>query len=535
MFGSSQCDTRGSRSSSHTASRVVIVGGGTAGWLAALMLKARLGGSAHVQVIESSDVPTIGVGEGSTGLLPTVLRSIKINEDAFLQAARATLKLGIIHKDWRRPGFTHCGPIDNPSNYVPALRGSDVPIAQAGLAASGRRIVQSHLNGWLIERGGAPAAQSATGIELLPSYAYHFDAAAVARHLFKEAQAREIQTTVGTVSEVRRSANGNITALALADGRSVTGDWFIDCTGFARALIKGAPATGWKSYTNELLVDAAVTFVSPHDRTGDIPNATLAWARNAGWIWGIPTADRIGFGYVYASSFISADEACCEVKKAIRRPLTFGRHLRFATGRLERFWVGNCIALGLAAAFAEPLEATSIHATLLQILLLQKALSDPNRPPTAADAYNRRVAAIYDDFKDFLVLHYLTRGRQTPFWLAAADAASASRFGRMTAEWAARFPRHSDFATSSGAISANLFLPILDGLGLLNRRTAGASLTAIERAAAIRLSELHKNFASRAISHRELLALLMRPQDEMHDMRPPAAAFEEQLKSSDAA
>lgn len=219
----------------------------------------------------------------------------------------------------------------------------------------------------------------------------------------------------------------------------------------------------------------------------------------------------MGFGYVYSSAHTSGDAAEKEARKALKQPLDLVRRLTFESGRLETFWKANCVGLGLAAAFVEPLEATSIHACIVQVLLFADALTQGPISTPVISRYNHRVAAMYDDFKDFIVLHYLTPSRRTAFWEDASRIASRSRFAQLVPTWKKRFPTEHDFATASGTISANLFLPVLDGLNLLSKSSARRTLDAKEQMSGRRMIEIHREFASNALSHADFLQLLTHP------------------------
>ena len=496
----------------------VIVGGGTAGWLTALFL-ARHFRESPVTVVESARIGTIGVGEGSTGLLTSVVRDpfYGIDEACFLRETRATLKLGIVHRDWRRRGYTYLGPIDNPSGFAPALAPGGFPLLQAWAAARGIPVADAHLNGRLMTAGRSPVLLRDDQAETLPVYAYHFDAAAAAQFLAANCIRQGVRWIEATVAGTERDGTGRITKLVLEDGRRVEGSFFFDCSGFRRVLIQEAMRARWFSWRKQLPVDSAVVFTLPHDPEADLPLVTLAQALGSGWLWQIPTQDRLGCGYVFTSEFLSPDDAKAEADQVLRTWAKPCRLIRFESGRLDRVWIGNCVATGLAAAFAEPLEATSIHSTLIQLLLLCRhhlpaAMAEPG-DPRPAQTYNQRVAAMYDDLRDFLVLHYCTERRDTPFWRAVTSAPLPEALAERLDLWRTAFPDPRHFADSSGAVSPTLYLPVLDGLGYLDgsaawRAVADSRLESFADDAWRGVDSLFREAVDLSLPHRSALAVM---------------------------
>lgn len=500
---------------------VVIVGGGSAGWLAALLLTSRQPGRNRVIVVESPDIPIVGVGEGATGLLTSVIRNplYQLNEAEFLKHARATLKLGIIHRDWRRLGHQYLGPIDTPAALLPALSPNGIPVAQALAVSRGQDVAQSHLNGRLLASGRVPLCQVGDALELLPTYAYHFDAVGLANYISQQCRRRGVSVIVGNVVSVSRNhVDGRLTELIFADGNRLRGDFFVDCSGFTRLILARTLGIAWKSYKRHLPVNSAITFFQPHKPGKDILAATVATALRFGWMWQIPTRDRVGAGYVFCSDLVTSDEAHREVENRLGTIVEVRKLLNFEAGRLERFWEANCVAIGLAAAFAEPLEATSIHAALWQLLLLDRAwnsMEDGVDENTAKDEYNRQIAALYDDFRDFLILHYRTSRDDSTFWRHMRTLELPPTLQELMACWLSSFPGPENFRGNERGVSADLYLPVLDGLGYLAPRLG---LQCLERNSLLHYADVASNAAENLYSR--VVRTSMRHRDSLDFLAP---------------
>ncbi|MCZ4260682.1 tryptophan 7-halogenase [Limimaricola sp. G21655-S1] len=492
--------------------RIVIVGGGTAGWLAALILRdaqlrAGQGGGGQVgtvTVVETSKIPTIGVGEGTTAVFRQMLKHLGLDEAEFMAATGATVKYGIRHRDWRRIGHHYDGPIDDPHLVAPG-----VPLAQYALA-SGRPLTEAHLFQALMDAGRAPVAR--IGDRLVPAgpfhHAYHFDQARAGMWL--RSKARGVTRINAQVTGVQTGPAG-ITMLALEDGRRIEADLFLDCTGFRRTLI-GSLGAQWMDYGDVLPVNRAMPFWLNHDPDTEIAPFTLAWAQGAGWMWQIPTRDRMGCGYVYSDLHTTPDQAQAEIEAALGHPIEPRADIPIRAGRLRAPWLGNTVALGLASSFLEPLEATSIHGTIVQLLLLAGWLDDPE----GRARYNAAHARQVDDFRDFIRAHYLSERRDTGFWRDVAGSHPAALTDRL-ADWANRMPERSDFAPFPMRlphVEEQLWRPVLAGLGLLDRGAEKQALglrPAERRATATLHGELideYRKASQRCLGHREWLDLL---------------------------
>jgi tryptophan halogenase len=420
---------------------VVIVGGGTAGWMAATLIAQRLRQqNVSLTLIESSAIGTVGVGEATTPAIRDYFREAALDEGEIVRASGATLKLGIRFDGWAgdASSFFHpFGLYGTPSNDVAfhqywlkqQAAGSAVPLGAyslcTALADAGRMMVPPR-----------PAADYA-----FFDWALHFDAGLYARHLKQVATARGVRHIDAHVAAVRRDPEtGFIASVETAEAGSVTGDLFIDCTGF-RSLLLGAaldvPYVDWRDW---LMSDRAVAIPCAHGRAGEIEPFTRAIARGAGWQWRIPLQHRVGNGYVYSSAHLSDDEAAATLTGTLEgEPLADPNFIRFVTGHRERFWSGNCIALGLAAGFLEPLESTSITLIYSGIQRLLELWPDRGVDPALATDYNRITTLEYERVRDFLMLHYWANRRPgQPLWDAARAMALPDKLAHKIRMFASR-------------------------------------------------------------------------------------------------
>lgn len=496
--------------------RICVVGGGTAGWLAAMMLgdSARRGGHAcDVTVIESSKIGTIGVGEGTTAVFRQMLQHFGLDEAEFLAATGATIKFGIRHRDWRRKGHSYDGPIDDPHRVA----GFEVNALDVYQVAQGESVGETHLFQHLLNANRSPFAMVGGRRVAVGPYhhAYHFDQALAGKWLRSKAKAiTTIDDQVQTVE--RHPQTGNITALALEGGTRVEADLYIDCTGFRRALI-GPMGAKWVSYRDTLPVNRAIPFWLDIPPGEEIEPCTLAWAQGAGWMWKIPTQGRYGCGYVFSDAHVTPDQAKAEIEGVLGHAIEVRNDIRIDAGRLDRQWTHNCVALGLSSSFLEPLEATSIHGTVVQLMLLSSVL--PNPDDRARQAFNAAAARQVDDFRDFIRLHYVSERRDTPFWQDVAGSLPGSLADRLGL-WRTKVPGPEDFAPFPMGLphtDHHLHVPVLDGLGLLNPKAAKdwlaehPKLRANARRSARSLATEYRLAARQAIPHRAFLQGLHEP------------------------
>ena len=396
---------------------VLIVGGGTAGWMTAAMLGHVLRENCTITLVESEEIGTVGVGEATIPPIRLFNQTLGIDEADFVKATQGSFKLGIEFVDWAKLGHRYFHP------FGPHGRDFDtVPLHQYWLKA--RREGESegldgHSMAWNMAREGKFTRPSADPASVASTfdYAYHFDAGLYAAFLRKYAEAKGVVRVEGKVASVALDpADGFVEKVTLEDSRELAADLFIDCSGFRGLLIEGALNTGYEDWTHWLPCDRAVAM--PSANHGAPTPYTRSTARAAGWQWRIPLQHRTGNGYVYASKFLDADVAAEQLAGSLEgEALGEPRHLRFVTGRRKAHWVRNVIAVGLSSGFLEPLESTSIHLIQANISKLVALFPDRNFDPATIAEFNRVAVAETERIRDFIILHYkLTQRDDSELW-----------------------------------------------------------------------------------------------------------------------
>ncbi len=394
---------------------ITIIGGGTAGWMTAAALARFLGRGWTITLVESDAIGTVGVGEATIPQIHHFNRMLGLDEAEFLRETMGTFKLGIAFEGWRALGhrYMHAfGQVGRDLGLLPFyqywLRGHEADedsldaysvAAQAGYAGRFAR--------------PDPAKPAAAGGH---AYAFHFDAGLYAAYLRRFAEARGVTRVEGMVASVERDGEtGDVSAVTLNDGRIITGDLFIDCSGFRGLLIEEALGAGYEPWQRWLPCDRALAVPSAHG--GPPVPYTRSIAREAGWQWQIPLQHRVGNGYVYSSAHISDDDAANTLLANLPgAPLAEPRPLRFTAGRRKAVWAHNVIAIGLSSGFLEPLESTSIHLIQSGIERLLLRLPSPAPSDTDRAAFNADAALEIERIRDFIILHYAANGRDEPFW-----------------------------------------------------------------------------------------------------------------------
>ncbi|MEJ8849044.1 tryptophan halogenase family protein [Variovorax rhizosphaerae] len=396
---------------------IAIVGGGTAGWMAAVALgHAHRHGPCTVRVIESDDIPTVGVGEATLPILRHFNRMFGIDEDEFMRATGATFKAGIQFVDWARIGHTFFHPFGGYGAPIERLRFHHYWLKQRLMGAPWSLNAYAE-NSVAAETNRFARPRWPTGEIPDNQYAFHFDAALYAAYLRQRAMAIGVERIEGRVDSVKlRETDGFIESVRLASGEVIAADLFVDCSGFRGLLIEGALHTGYEDWTHWLPCNRAQAVLC--EGVDALTPYTRSTARKAGWQWRIPLQHRIGNGYVYCSQHISDDEAAATLLANLDgRAIDAPRLLRFTTGRRKLYWNRNCVAIGLASGFLEPLESSSIGLMQNAIFRMLELMPDRDFDQATLDEYNRQTIHETERTRDFIALHYHGSGRDDgPLW-----------------------------------------------------------------------------------------------------------------------
>lgn len=398
--------------------RIVILGGGTAGWMTAAALSHVLAPrNVSITLVESEEIGTVGVGEATLPHIRFFNQRIGIDERALMAATQATMKLGIQFVDWGRKGDAYIHPF---GDYGQPAAGADFHQLWARLYNAGRasRICDYSLPIIMAEQGKfAFPVEGDAGVLSTFSYAYQFDAGLYARYLRKVCELRGVVRVEGKVSAVSQDPEtGHVTSLHLGNDRQVGGDLFIDCSGFRALLIEGAFGVPYEDWTRWLPCDRAIAI--PTQSTAPPFPYTRATALTAGWKWRIPLQHRVGNGHVYSSAFLDDQAAEDELLAGLgETPLRQPNKLRFRPGQRRQQWIGNVVAIGLSSGFLEPLESTSIHLIQQGITTFLELFPEGPLDPADIAEFNRVMTLEYDRVRDFLILHYTATERDdSPFW-----------------------------------------------------------------------------------------------------------------------
>ncbi len=400
-----------------TVRKVVIAGGGTAGWCAAAALSQQMGTLLDITLIESEEIGTVGVGEATFPTVRTFHKILDLDEREFLRVTRGSIKLGISFENWARIGdrYIHSFGVIGKSTWLADFHHLWVAAKAAGFG--------EELGDYCFEHKAARDHKFFTSPESRINYAYHFDASLYARFLRTRSEAKGVRRVEGKIgSVVQNSESGDIEAVVMESGQRIEGDLFIDCTGFRGLLIEQTLKAGYEDWTKWLRNDSALALQTNYP-LDNIPPYTRAIAQHSGWQWKIPLQHRQGTGHVYSSAYTTDDEArkvlLDNLEGDIRVEL---RLLKFKTGRRRSAWVKNCIAVGLSGGFVEPLESTSIHLIQSGITRLLRLFPISGCGESLIRQYNQESKLEYERVRDFIVLHYkATERNDTPYWRDCRD------------------------------------------------------------------------------------------------------------------
>jgi tryptophan halogenase len=502
--------------------RIVILGGGTAGWLSAALLSRKLGRRASITLVESAEIGTIGVGEGAFPTIRTTLASLGVREADFMTASDATFKQGVVFDGWKTGADSYFHPFNLPYG------GSDPGLLPYWLAQNGDR--SSYADAVTAQErvaraGLGPKRQEDPDFGGPMNYAYHFDAVRFASFLRGVATANGVQRFEATISDVELHDDGDIAALRMPDDRRIEGDFFLDCSGFGSRLIARELGARFVGVGNVLFNDRALAVQLPYDAPETpIRPYTLATAQPSGWTWDIGLNARRGIGYVYSSSHSSDDEAADVLRRYLgtSQGEMVPRQLRFETGYLDRQWISNCAAVGLSAGFFEPLESTGISLIEYSLLLIVEMIGTRDRDARegASRRFNVLMRERFERIIDFLKLHYcITQRTDTAYWRDNADAASIPQTLRdRLAQWRERPPGRFDFDLDRETFLPASYQYILYGMGF---GTAALDLSGDANAAAAqaafgKVREAASGALRHLTDHRTLLNHLARKSAAAH-------------------
>lgn len=396
--------------------KVVIAGGGTAGWVTAAALSSQLSPLLEIVLVESDQLGTVGVGEATIPTHRTYHQLIGADEAEFMRATQATFKLGISFENWGSLGdsYIHSFGSIGKSTWLADFHHVWLQAKSQGFGGD--------LDDYCLELQAAKAGKFSNAGQSNLNYAYHLDAGLYAKFLRGHSEQRGVTRIEGKFVDVRLNAEtGFIDSLVMENGEEVAGDLFIDCTGFRATLIEKALGVEFEDWSHWLPMNSAAAMQT--SSTGKILPYTRSIAGKAGWQWRIPLQHRVGNGHVYCSNYISDDEACATLLDTVEgEPLFDPRIIRFKAGRRKKMWEKNCIALGLSSGFVEPLESTAIHLFQIAATRLIRLFPFGGPTPELANYFNRLACEEYESIRDFIILHYYqTKRDDTEFWLSRQE------------------------------------------------------------------------------------------------------------------
>ncbi|SDK75317.1 tryptophan halogenase [Actinopolyspora mzabensis] len=462
---------------------VVIVGGGTAGWMTATYLNATFGDQVTVSLVESPNLPTVGVGEATFSTVRHFFHYIGLREHEWMPHCSAAYKLAIRFQNWGGENEHFYHPFERP-RHVDGCTLADWWLKVGSEAFDRESFVLAALcearrspnraGGALFDRnlhdgGDLPRREVMNGADTQFPYAYHFDATLLAHFLADLGMRRGVHRVLDDVERVVQDETGAIDHLVTKQHGDIYGDLFIDCTGFRGLLINQTLGARFESFQDVLPNDRAVALRVPVDgESQGIAPYTTATAMDAGWAWTIPLYDRIGTGYVYSSEFTTPEQAESDLRAHVGPAAdeVEANHIRMRVGRNERFWMRNCVAIGLSGGFVEPLESTGIFFIQYGIEQLVRHFPGPDRSPALRDNYNRLMAGCFDGVREFLVLHYRAARREdTPYWKAINELPLPPGMADRMELWKSRLPDSGSVIADYHGFEPYSYAVMLLGLG----------------------------------------------------------------------
>lgn len=474
---------------------ITIVGTGTAAWISAFVLSHTT--NHKINIIEAVGVPIIGVGEGSTNIFFELINGhffrTDINTDEFINALDITPKLAIDFKNWTSNNYY--SPIDGTPT---AFQLKDSLFLEA-LAKDKNKYHIASQSGYCVENnkmfGGA----------------FHFDTTKVDRFLRPYCETKGVKVISGAVDGVVFNDLGYIKQLVLKDKTQIDTDFVIDATGFHRAVLKHLDYK-WKDYVDNLPMNRAIPFHFKYEdltetEFNEVKAVTTAQAMNAGWLWKIPTTKRIGCGYVFSDEFLSDNKAREEINKLYGKEIETANAIPFRSGRLEKQLIKNCLAVGLSGAFAEPLQATSIHTTIVQILTFAQSYCVEHLNDKMRNQFNNKMATLYDDMRDFLVLHYSNDRTDTKFWKMISEHNHLTPLVKEMIEYSKKaIPNFNTMNVYFGHVNHQLWNWTLAGLGHITSNQAKKELKNYSFKISLEEQTNHyKNMTRESLSFQKLL------------------------------
>jgi hypothetical protein len=463
--------------------KIVIVGGGAAGWMAAITFASRFP-AMRIVVVDPKVIGPIGVGESVTGVVMSFvtdpLHQLSLGD--FFRRCDVTFKAGIWYKNWQAENTEYLTPIDSPPDYFAHYYATHIEEFFAATAADGIKLSDAQIYSNLMKTNRTDYLRNPDGTVNadLAKVSCHFDAIKFGSWLRENAvKFPNIEQVDDVIDSFEQDpGSGFVTKIRTRGGLEIDGEFFIDCTGFHRLLLAKAYEPRWLSYADVIRVDSAIPFFQNYADGQEMPTYTMASAMQNGWLWQIPTQSRLGRGYIFSSRYTDAEAAIAEIRSVGLEPGDNPRVIRFDPGRFAQTWIKNVCAVGLSGGFIEPLEASTIHGMYVQTQLLATMFlpyCTPAAMPSLAESYNSLVNIAYDDYTDFISFHYHAGRTDTEFWRDYQKPSSMTAANRHRYEkWQYTFPTREDFA---GTFCTRVFLttsmvvwaPMLCALGFLRR------------------------------------------------------------------